>query len=791
MLQSICRHSSALPLETCSFCNSSSPESLLDLCFNYINNNLDSICVSCRITGRLNLKEGVHLPVEICEKFLDVRANSMSRVNSNFINIFKDRQSTRLKRVRLRDIDITDRDLEILLQHKLIELDISYCSNLTSSCIKHITEYGTSLSSLTIGEKVDIFPTNIFGKLKFTEQHYDRGFIFLAPSLRRLTLKSLNALQPDFYLLLLRHLTSLTHLDLSNCSDLDNFEYTEHLVNLNSLVLYNVSGIENMIPAICKLKTLRHLDISQSKEENGKYENGCQILTTLVNSLPKLTSLDISGTNLAGRGVAETMSGPVCSDIPGLSSRMNTPFQYLGLYETSHDACLRHDIPAKLIAGNANEEQILVAALAFLDRTDMLQKILNELFHLLRFESCSYVGQALNIVLEAMNRHLAERHVQISGSATLFYIVKGTGKQLHDVVRVKRKIITALLNGMSVHRNDETMMRNGCLTLCQFKIPADVLFDYERLVEILLHSVYGMAQESFVQRIGIYLLNSLACQIDGQQKVRLGELGAINKMIWLIADRLERGHCDDVLEVAWSTMWNVTDETPSNCRKFLEIKGMEYFLMCLEKFPNKDELLRNMMGLLGNVAEVRELRHFLVTSKYLTVFSDLLDSKSDGIEVSYNAAGVISHIASDGPDVWMVFQPTRSYVLDKMVRAIDRWDLNSQRNINYRSFEPILYLVKVYHTPECQKWAVWALANLTKVYRKWFKGRVCAGYSVFVSAEKYCSLIEKEGGLVLLQELIDHPLPPLPVKNLAAMVIENCRRYKEQEWINVEDQLDG
>lgn len=53
-------------------------------------------------------------------------------------------------------------------------------------------------------------------------------------------------------------------------------------------------------------------------------------------------------------------------------------------------------------------------------------------------------------------------------------------------------------------------------------------------------------------------------------------------MIWLIADRLERGHCDDVLEVAWSTMWNVTDETPSNCRRFLEMKGMEYFLMCLE-----------------------------------------------------------------------------------------------------------------------------------------------------------------------------------------------------------------
>lgn len=53
-------------------------------------------------------------------------------------------------------------------------------------------------------------------------------------------------------------------------------------------------------------------------------------------------------------------------------------------------------------------------------------------------------------------------------------------------------------------------------------------------------------------------------------------------MIWLIGNRLQRGLCDDVLEVAWSTMWNVTDETPSNCKKFLEIQGMEYFLSCLE-----------------------------------------------------------------------------------------------------------------------------------------------------------------------------------------------------------------
>lgn len=41
-----------------------------------------------------------------------------------------------------------------------------------------------------------------------------------------------------------------------------------------------------------------------------------------------------------------------------------------------------------------------------------------------------------------------------------------------------------------------------------------------------------------------------------------------------------------------------------------------------------------MMGLLGNVAEVKRLRPRLMTDEFITVFSNLLDSSSDGIEVS-------------------------------------------------------------------------------------------------------------------------------------------------------------
>merc|ERR1711963_1012394 len=292
-----------------------------------------------------------------------------------------------------------------------------------------------------------------------------------------------------------------------------------------------------------------------------------------------------------------------------------------------------------------------------------------------------------------------------------------------------------------------TMMRNGCLTLCQFNIPQDVLFDYERLVRILLHIVseHTSEENNFIQRAGIFLLNSLACQVDGAQKQLVGSLGAIERMLGIITEKLQAGICDDVMETAWSTMWNVTDETPVNCERFLAGRGMELFLRCKEEFPDSHDLLRNMMGLLGNVAEVKNLRSKLMTEAFVSEFATLLDSNMDGIEVSYNAAGVLAHIVSDGPEAWKIEEPRRSDVLARMVRAIEGWSLNTKRNINYRSFEPILRLVRVNNTPECQHWAVWALANLTTV-----------------DAEKYCSLVENEGGIVLLEELINSNIPKLP-----------------------------
>jgi hypothetical protein len=49
--------------------------------------------------------------------------------------------------------------------------------------------------------------------------------------------------------------------------------------------------------------------------------------------------------------------------------------------------------------------------------------------------------------------------------------------------------------------------------------------------------------------------------------------------------------------------------------------------------------MRNMMGLLGNVAEVKELRSGLIP--FVNIFYELVDSLQDGIEVRNQVVGKI------------------------------------------------------------------------------------------------------------------------------------------------------
>jgi len=103
------------------------------------------------------------------------------------------------------------------------------------------------------------------------------------------------------------------------------------------------------------------------------------------------------------------------TDILGLRSRVGRPLDFLGLYDTRHEACRRHHIPAIHISGDASEKQLLTAARVYINRPQLLEKVLNEIYNYSRDNEGFEPNQLLDAVLEAMERHYRKKMIQISG----------------------------------------------------------------------------------------------------------------------------------------------------------------------------------------------------------------------------------------------------------------------------------------------------------------------------------------------------------------------------------------
>jgi Zyg-11 family protein len=102
--------------------------------------------------------------------------------------------------------------------------------------------------------------------------------------------------------------------------------------------------------------------------------------------------------------------------------------------------------------------------------------------------------------------------------------------------------------------------------------------------------------EHFVLRTAMHLLNILACSVYGADKSKVGAI-AIPVAMELIKTKIKYKEADEILEVTWSFLWNITDETPENCQIFLDdCEGMQAFMECIQF--KKSEITRNMMGLL-------------------------------------------------------------------------------------------------------------------------------------------------------------------------------------------------
>jgi len=234
------------------------------------------------------------------------------------------------------------------------------------------------------------------------------------------------------------------------------------------------------------------------------------------------------------------------------------------------------------------------------------------------------------------------------------------------------------------------------------------------------------------------------------------------KLLEIVNQKLQAGEVDVTLKFTLSALWNLTDESPSTCEMFLSAGGLDLFVELLnsDRFLNESSIETKVLGLLNNLAEVGHLRPKILRTDFIEVLSFRLLS-SEHIDVSYFAAGILSHLCSS--EEWELEESVpKQKVLSELERRVVSWDNPTGEMVAYRSFRPFFKLLQC-TMKEVQLWAIWAIRH------------VCTK-----NPQRYCPMLKDEGGDDILKAMTRNAVEPLSTHLQEVLhILENVERREE------------
>uniref|UniRef100_A0A8C1UT96 Zyg-11 homolog (C. elegans) n=1 Tax=Cyprinus carpio TaxID=7962 RepID=A0A8C1UT96_CYPCA len=650
-----------------------SPPSLTDLCMTLVSSRLELFC-EMRDDGSLSFREPLVFPQELADQLLCKMATE-GLLNDSTVGIFRSCQQFRLRHACIRTARISAEAFRrALCPHRLVELDASRVNaDLT------ITDILRGLSSnKTLQESLQRLVLN--GLTMSSLEEPSRRCFSAMPGLRALSVSSV-----DFYdsgLVDVCGLPRLESLDISNTSVTNLTPLLGLRSRLRYLTMHQLKRLEmttaQLLAVLSQLEGLQHLDISDDKQFTSDVAR--QLLET-PGILPQLVSLDVSGrkqvTDAAVKAFVEAR--------PGMT--------FVGLLAT--DAGFSDFLSGEgslKVTGEANETQICEALRRYSEREGFVREALFHLFSLTHAIEKPR-PDILKLVALGMKNHPATLNVQLAASACVFNLTKQE-LAFGIPVRLLGNITQLLLEAMKTFPNHQQLQKNCLLSLCSDRILQEVPFNRFEAAKLVMQWLCNHEDQN-MQRMAVAIISILAAKLSTEQTAQLGaELFIVKQLLHIVRQKTCQGIVDATLKFTLSALWNLTDESPTTCRHFIENQGLELFIKVLE----------------NNIAEVGELHGELMVQSFLDHIRSLLNSPE--VEVSYFAAGILAHLTSRGEKVWTLDLSLRTTLLEQLHSVILKWPAPECEMVAYRSFNPFFPLLKCFQTPGVQLWAAWAMQHV-------------------------------------------------------------------------------
>ncbi|CAM9148488.1 unnamed protein product [Lampetra planeri] len=528
---------------------------------------------------------------------------------------------------------------------------------------------------------------------------------------------------------------------------------------LKSLIAHRLRQLHmspaSLLSLLSQLKVLRHLDFSDDHFSGGDSDgrDGDELVRLLLEGspelLPSLVSLDVSGR----RRISEAAVAAFVEVRRGLV--------FMGLTATGISSCDVLSSRKNLkVTGEANEKQLCEALRRYRDRECFLREALVHLYNL-TIDSDKLRPEILKLVVAVMRSHPTSLHIHLVATACVFNL---TTQNLAEAMSVSliSSTVTQLLLSMKTFPSQQQVQKNCLLALCSDYILEDVPFDKYLAATLMIHWL-SSHEDPTLQRMAVAVISILVAKLSTVEMAQLGKDASIMKqLLAIVQQRAMVGVVDATLKFALSALWNLTDDTPTSARVFIECHGLELYEEVLESYYSETSVQQKVLGLLNNIAEVEELQADLMEEDLLEHILSLLQDSQVEPEVRYFAGGILAQLTSR-PQAWSLDDELRTTILKQLHASIMTWTQLEREMVSYRSFRPFRPLLQTCQPSGVQLWAVWAIRL------------VCS-----LNTSHYICMLEQEGVTELLKALAVHPSTHSDIKGLTESILHMVELQQSQ-----------